>query len=191
VELKNESLVSPVGPYVAVPLSFTQEEHEAMHSKLIDSDSQNPHSFVYTPVHKVVGDYNSEVVAIFGTGTAWDAALRNLLPDNVVGIHAVIKNDCNQSYTYEINGKDAIYMGEGDSHDSKYENLELEVSLAVHTHPNFTSTPGHCQYSMVRIYSPSSRHHRMESSKRFGIIFLTCLACLFLNPIAPLPYTEV
>jgi hypothetical protein len=108
---------------------------------------------VYTPIHKVVGDTNSEVVAIFGTGTAWDAALLNLLPDDVVGIHAVIKNNCNQSYTYAIDGKDAFYLGEGDSHDPKYDDLELAVSLAVHTHPNFTSTPGHCQYSMVRAWS--------------------------------------
>ena len=81
---------------MAVPTALTQEEHDAMHSKLIDSESQNPHSFIYTPIHKVVGDYNSEVVAIIGTGNAWDAALLNLLPDNVQGITAVVKNDCNQ-----------------------------------------------------------------------------------------------
>lgn len=96
IKLKNESLVSPVGPYVAVPTALTQEEHDAMHSKLIDSEAQNPHSFIYTPIHKVVGDYDSEIVAIIGTGNAWDAALLNLLPDNVRGITAVVRNDCNQ-----------------------------------------------------------------------------------------------
>ena len=150
IALKNESLVSPVGPYVAVPTALTHEEHDAMHSKLIDSDTQNPHSFVYTPIHKVVDDYESDVVAIIGTGTAWDAALLNLLPDNVIGIDAIITNDCNQSYTYQINGKDAIYLGVGDKHDPKYDDWEVLVNLAVHSHPDFTSTPGHCQYSMVR-----------------------------------------
>ena len=47
-----------------------------------------------------------------------------------------------------VNGEDAIYLGDGDLHDSKYNYLEVTVDLSMHTHPNFTSTPGHCQYSM-------------------------------------------
>eukprot|EP00977_Amphora_coffeiformis_P013348 scaffold3471_cov175-Amphora_coffeaeformis.AAC.22 len=151
MKLKNESLVSPVGPYVAVPIALTQEEHDAMHSKLLDSQSTNPHSFVYTPVHERIGDTDSPIRAIIGTGTAWDRALIDLLPENVGGIIVVIRNNCNQSYTYEINGKDAIYLSEGDLHDPEYDFYKRVVSLAPHTHPDFESTLGHCQYSMVRV----------------------------------------
>jgi hypothetical protein len=151
IELKNETLVSLVRPYTGVPAALTQEEHEAMHSKLTeDSQTDHPHSFVYTPIHKVVGDYNSEIVAIVGCGAAWDASLRNLLPEGVEGILSVIRNSCNQTYTYEISGRDAFYLGEGDQHEEKYGHKEVVVDLALHTHPNFTSTPGHCKYSMVR-----------------------------------------
>ena len=70
-----------------------------MHSKLTDSDSQHPHSFFFEPIHEVAGDYHSPVVAVIGGGIAWDHSMRNLLPEGVRGIIAVVKNSCGQSYT--------------------------------------------------------------------------------------------
>jgi hypothetical protein len=73
----------------------------------------------------------------------------DLLPEGVTGIVTVIRNTCNQSFTYEINGPEATYLGEGDLHETKYDDMETTVSFSFHTHPKFTSTQGHCQYSMV------------------------------------------
>mmetsp|Transcript_18821 Transcript_18821/g.46625 ORF Transcript_18821/g.46625 Transcript_18821/m.46625 type:complete len:283 (+) Transcript_18821:962-1810(+) len=104
-ELKYESLVSGVRPYVAASLSFTDEEHARMHSEIEGSSTDFPHSFIYTPVHLDSQDFNSPIVALIGAAMAWDFSLRTLLPEGVIGIHAVIKNSCNQSFTYEINGE--------------------------------------------------------------------------------------
>jgi hypothetical protein len=103
--LKYESLASGVRPYATSSLAFSNEDHARLHSKIEGSSTDFPHSFFYTPVHLDSQDFNSPIVAIFGVAMAWDFSLRNLLPDGVIGIHAVLKNSCNQSFTYEINGK--------------------------------------------------------------------------------------
>ncbi|CAB9501451.1 Receptor-type guanylate cyclase gcy [Seminavis robusta] len=147
-KLKNETLCTRVRPYVGVPVAMTEEEHTALHSKLKDSNLQNPHSFCFHPIHRDATFTDSEIVGIVGFATAWDEALLDLLPDNVKGIHSVLRNDCNQSYTYNIQGGDAIFMGDGDFHEAEFDQYEVIVPLNLHTHADFPTTEGHCQYSM-------------------------------------------
>ena len=66
----------------------------------------------------------------------------------------VLQNNCNQTFTYTIDGKDAYYVGEpGDFHDTEYDGFRRHLMLTVNenTHPDFISTPGHCYYDMVRL----------------------------------------
>lgn len=102
--LRDEILISRVRPYVAASMSFTTEEHTRMHSDVEGSSTEYPHSFIFTPIRLDPKDPTSPVVAEIAAAMAWDFSLRNLLPDGVIGIHAVIKNTCNQSFTYEIRG---------------------------------------------------------------------------------------
>ena len=119
--LKYDGLWTKVRPYVTVGLSMSEEAHDALHSLRKGSRSDHPHSFVFRPVHERVDDYESKIVAVIGAAVAWDLPLRNLLPDTVTGISAVISNSCNQSYTYLLDGGDALYIGEGDLHDNNYD----------------------------------------------------------------------
>ena len=129
---------------------MSQEEHDALHSELADSNAEHPHSMAFYPIHKDTDDYESEIVAAVLVGFAWDSALRFLLPHGVHSIHAIVKNDCNQSYTYNLDGQDAFFLGEGDYHEEKFHDMEVVVNLSPFSHPDFTSTTGHCQYKMVR-----------------------------------------
>lgn len=147
--LKNQSVVTRVRNYIGVPTAMTAEEHSEMHSMLNNSDSSFPHSFVCHPVHENLNDPDSPIVAILGGGIAWDFALRNLLPEGVRGISAVIRNTCNQSYTFDLDGPNAFFKGEGDLHDRTYSHMEVPISLSFSSHAEFASTPGHCIYSMV------------------------------------------
>ncbi|CAJ1936918.1 unnamed protein product, partial [Cylindrotheca closterium] len=171
--LKNESLVSGVRPYAAASLSFTDEEHARMHSEIEGSSTEFPHSFIYTPVHLDSQDSNSPIVAAIGAAMAWDFSLRTLLPAGVVGIQAVIKNSCNQSFTYEISGSDAYYVGEGDLHDEEFNYYERVVRLSRNSHPYTESTEGHCLYSM----------HLYPDSK-FASLYLTAAPLLFAIGVA-------
>ena len=146
--LKNQTVVSPVRPYLDSGI-ITKEEHSAMHSSRSNSDVSFPHSFLLTPVHKIPNDFESKIVAYVSGGFAWDFALRNLLPDNVEGILVEIKNSCNHSGLYELVGHDAFYLGENATKESKYNSMEVVRDLSFGTHPNFTVTPGHCRYTVV------------------------------------------
>lgn len=85
----------------------------------------------------------------------------------------VLKNNCNQTYTYTIDGKDAYYVGEpGDFHDRDFNHYQHHFLLTVNenTHPNFTSTPGHCYYEMVSSRFASVRDHFKQSLTRRGAL---------------------
>jgi hypothetical protein len=152
LSLKNETVVSPVRPYVDLG-GFSREEHDALHSTRKNSDSSFPHSFLNTPVHEIPGDSESKIVAFIFGGFSWDYALRFLLPDNVKGIIVKINNSCNQTSLYEVVGHDTYYLGENATHEPKYDSMEVIRDLSISTHPNFTSTPGHCRYTIVSRFS--------------------------------------
>ena len=81
-----------------------------------------------------------------------DAAWRSLLPAGVVGITAVLENDCGQKFTYEIDGPDALYLGKGDLHEPAYDSSKVVQDLSLHAHgDDIPPSPGHCRYSMVRL----------------------------------------
>lgn len=120
-----------------------------MHSNRKGSSTEHPHSFFFHAIRADPDDSDSEVVAVLGGALAWDAALQDLLPVNVAGIHAVISNDCNQSYTYEIDGEDAFFIGEGDFHSKAFDSFKVEVALNLHTRSDFSTVEGHCQYKMA------------------------------------------
>ena len=147
--LKRDTVWTRVRPYATAGVSMSQEQHDALHSTREGSQSDHPHTFVWHPVHEVVGDYESRIVSVIGAGIAWDVPLRNLLPETVSGIYAVISNNCNQSYTYLLDGPDALFMGEGDLHDWDYDSDGVVFDLALGSSPNFRTTPGHCLYTLV------------------------------------------
>ena len=150
VDLKNQTVVSPVRPYADSGI-ITKTEHNAMHSSRSNLDISFPHSFLLTPVHKIPNDSESKIVAYVGGGFAWDFALRNLLPENVEGIIVEITNTCNQSSLYELIGYDAFYLGENATKESKYSSMEVVRDLSFGTHPNYAATPGHCMYTIVSL----------------------------------------
>jgi hypothetical protein len=170
--IRNETVVTKVQPYsVAVRTAMTEAEHAEMHSKLPESHPDHPHSFVFTPIHEDVRDDQSKIVSGIGAAVAWDSSMRDLLPKGVEGIYAVIKNNCNQSFTYIINGGDAIYKGMGDLSEVELQEYETRVDLSLHTHPNFTTTDGHCQFTMVRL---TNMHHFCAEESCSKTYFFTC-----------------
>ena len=149
LELQNETLFSPIQKSLSIPTAFTEEEHAAYHSKLADSTADNPHALTIHPVYRNTGNPNSGIVGVVWGIMAWDAALLNLLPQGVEGIHAVLRSTCNQTYTYNVVGEDAFFLGGADKHEHQFDKYKAHVKLSLHTHPNFESIPGNCIYSMV------------------------------------------
>ena len=149
--VRNETLFSEVRGYTVIDAVVTPDEHNSMHGKLADSDTEHPHSFVFHPIHELHNDLDSDIVAVAAGVVAWDAALLDLLPEGIIGIHCVLVNNCGQTFTYELGGRDALFQGKGDLHDPAYDKYERFVNLALNAHPETTATTGHCQYGMVRV----------------------------------------
>lgn len=112
--------------------------------------------FAYRLIFEKPHDTTSPIVGVISNPFAWDRALLGLLPDSVYGIYTVIRNSCGQSYTYELNGRDAIFQGDGDLHESDFQNYESSIDLALNTNLAAATTSGHCMYSMVRERNCSS-----------------------------------
>ena len=144
ITMQSEPVFTTIKPFANLP----DDEHEKMHSNGAEG-ANNPHSFTFQPIHRTPGDTTSDIVAMFAVATAWDVSMLNLLPDNVKGMYAVLKNTCNQTVTYRIDGADATYLGEGHLHNSDYDDMSVYVDLNLQVHPNASTTPGHCQYSMT------------------------------------------
>jgi hypothetical protein len=148
IALKSQTLMTRVRPYVS-SAAYSKEEHDAFHSKLPDSISEHPHSFAYHPVNAYPGNKTSKVVGVLLSAVAWDVSLRNLLPKGVEGIIAEIRNNCNQTYTYELIESDAFFRGEGALHEDAFNDMEIEIDLTWTKDPVVLAQPGHCLYSMV------------------------------------------
>jgi hypothetical protein len=148
MELKNETLYTAIQPY-SPSASVSEQEHDKMHSSRLNSNVNYPHSYISTPVHEIPNDIDSKIVGNLGGLFAWDYALRNLLPSNVNGIIVEIRNTCNQSNLYSLVGYDAFYLGDNATRESTYDSMEVVRDLTLSTHPNYTTTPGHCLYTIV------------------------------------------
>jgi hypothetical protein len=149
--LPGEALITKVRKSVSTGTAFTEEEHQAMHSRVkTGSQADFPHAFLWTPIYDGLNISQSNFVALVATGFAWDFSLRNLLPTSVEGVIAVISNNCNQTYTFEISGIDAFFLGEGDLHEPKYDSYRVVRELSVLNDPvGARAVQGHCEYTMV------------------------------------------
>mmetsp|Transcript_2283 Transcript_2283/g.5950 ORF Transcript_2283/g.5950 Transcript_2283/m.5950 type:complete len:375 (-) Transcript_2283:2345-3469(-) len=103
--LKDQVIFAKVHPY----------DDGVLHSELAaGSAAQSPRTSFYVAVQERVEDPDSRVVAILSGMLSWDTLLVDLLPDNVKGLVAVIKNTCGQAHTYEMDGKAATFIGDGE-----------------------------------------------------------------------------
>eukprot|EP00339_Tiarina_fusa_P009126 CAMPEP_0117078732 /NCGR_PEP_ID=MMETSP0472-20121206/55519_1 /TAXON_ID=693140 ORGANISM="Tiarina fusus, Strain LIS" /NCGR_SAMPLE_ID=MMETSP0472 /ASSEMBLY_ACC=CAM_ASM_000603 /LENGTH=778 /DNA_ID=CAMNT_0004805609 /DNA_START=94 /DNA_END=2428 /DNA_ORIENTATION=- len=166
----NQGTLSPVfNPKVLANWAIKDEGHDAYHAQFVaNMDStdatafERPHCGFMQPVYKDLFDPTSEIVATMQAGVPWDRYLVNLLPPGVSGIRMVLSNTCNQSYTYELDGNKAFYVGDGDLHDSKYD--YMKVSSPFGNYSDLTkSVDGHCMYSF-NMYPTDEYMNRHGSS---------------------------
>jgi hypothetical protein len=84
-----------------------------------------PLSYIYYPVFQ---DFENEtLVAGLESMVYWRSYFEFVLPEKVHGVIVVVKNTNNESFTYQINGKEAVFLGVNDSHATKYEHMMLRA----------------------------------------------------------------
>lgn len=76
-----------------------------------------------------VGTEATKMVGFVHVEFFWGNEILNMLPMGVDGILLVISTSCNSVFTYEVNGPDVEFIGYGDHHNPKYDNMVLESSF--------------------------------------------------------------
>lgn len=60
----------------------------------------------------------------------WRDLIKDLLPAGSNGIDIVFSNPCNPSFTYQINGPNATFLGRGNLHETAFDGYGVESDLA-------------------------------------------------------------
>jgi hypothetical protein len=119
------------------------------------------------------GSIDSEMVAILSMSFYWRNLIENILPPGSNGTVVVFENTCGQSFTYQINGPEAIFKGPGNLHDTKYDDLEQVSALAelqnyhesgTGSYTGFPISENACQYS-IYTYPSQEAEDRFLTSK--------------------------
>jgi hypothetical protein len=71
---------------------------------------------------------NHDFLGFTAISIYWRDLLTDLLSPGSNGIVIVFENECNPTFTYQINGPNVTYLGRGDHHDLKYNSMEIGVS---------------------------------------------------------------
>jgi hypothetical protein len=137
------NIVDPTNPSSFQDVQkFNDWASQLMLNNFLDDDATNdldhtePLSpFIY-PVYntsaEAVKDENVEAaqeVALIVSYFYWRDFLKDILPTGERGLVVVVANECNQSFTYQVNGGDPVYLGPGDLHDPAYDLTEIKYSL--------------------------------------------------------------
>jgi Adenylate and Guanylate cyclase catalytic domain len=132
-----------------------------------DEEPYEPIMDIYYPINndisrvKTVGrdDYdvkNNTLVGVLASTVYWRNLIRDALPPGSDGITVVFNNTCTKSFTYQVNGPNAVFMGVNDQHEMKYDNLrvsrkitELEKSsFATSAYSGAPISETHCPYTL-------------------------------------------
>jgi hypothetical protein len=95
-----------------------------------NNGASQPLSAFYYPIMKntkesvTIAD-ESPLVGIIAMTLSWHHLIENILPEGSHGIHVVFGNECNQSFTYIIQGPDVVFDGNGDLHEKRYEKMKV------------------------------------------------------------------
>mmetsp|Transcript_17377 Transcript_17377/g.40393 ORF Transcript_17377/g.40393 Transcript_17377/m.40393 type:complete len:595 (-) Transcript_17377:3215-4999(-) len=127
------------------------------------------------PVFREIGP-GQEPAAVLLIMVYWKTYFFNLLPPGANGVIVVLQNDCDQKYSYQVDGSTATFLGKSDLHDSKYDYLGTGTSVESILGNQEWNTDG-CHYS-IRAFPSQDLEDSYKTNKPW--IYAVALAALFL-----------
>ena len=143
--------------------------------------STEPESAILYPIYSGRHeDAASNVVAVVTAVSSWSVYFQNVVPSSAKGITVVVKNECNQVFSFSVNGPNVTYLGKGDHHSKIFDNMHQSVSFDTSNNGNGNSLPldaHYCPYT-VHVYPSNAMrshfvtHQPLISATLVGILFL-------------------
>jgi hypothetical protein len=142
----------------------------------------------YDKIQWTDGTYSKEdhkVVAIFSISIYWSYMISHILPTGSRGTLVVFENPCTQTFTYEVNGPDVVYLGAGEYRDQKYDHTTMGSLVSdLRSYSNQLSTYSGLplEDSFCPMYVSVHASAIMEADYRSNTpwIFAVVTACVFL-----------
>ena len=176
-----KEIVEGLGEAVVGDILSAAEVASAFRSP--EDQSQEPHSLYYQPVFDSFDETTKTIVGQVQVLLKWNVYFKGNLPDDIRGICVVLENTCNNSGTWELEGKNATYLGQGDLHDKAYDSYKITSSFNTYKNENSENLArelGACLHTMS-IY-PSSSFEDKYTSKN-PIAFSMVVAAVFISII--------
>ncbi len=91
----------------------------------------------------------NEVVGVVAVTLFWRDILQDCPPGGIDGMHVVIENTCNQTFTYTWVESDFVYLGEGDLHESAFDSQKFSFELNdEEMYSGLQSDANDCRYTI-------------------------------------------
>jgi hypothetical protein len=132
---------------------------------------RNPHGFLMEPVYSAFEE-DPELVGFLVGVTAFSNLLDRLLPKGTKGIVGVIKDQCGDAITYELNAAKATFLGAGDLHDSKFDKYERVSPMELYE----TTFEGRCAHDLY-IYPSATFKETYET--KYPAVYTSVVALAF------------
>jgi hypothetical protein len=121
-------------------------------------------------------------VGLFSTLVSWAKLFEGILPPNVNGVIVVLKNSCDQQYTFQLDGPKVTVLGRGDLHSSDYNDFEQGIGLDSLDLTDYTtsrvslSDESTCKYTLS-VYPTDDFFSEYSSNVR--VIYAAVVATVF------------
>jgi class 3 adenylate cyclase len=131
---------------------------------------------------------NRKLVGITLSNIYWRLHFEQVLPPNARGVIAVLENNVNQSFTYQLDGPDVTFLGHGDLHDAQFDDMRWSADVSEfmkgYSSPEtqgFVAVPlteEGVQYSL-RIYPSQDMKDDFVTTQPIIFAFIVALIFLF------------
>jgi hypothetical protein len=131
----------------------------------------------------IVGD----LIAVF----SWSTFFEGIFTETSPTVHVVISNTCNQTMTFEVDGRSATFLGEGDLHITKFSSMRETGTFAgfANSHDLLLDDEAsdHCEYFQTVYPTQEFQDTYMSTTPMFtaliilGVFLLTAVAFIVSN----------
>ena len=193
-------------PYPNEPESAQQAEGNNNFIKDYVGDAEDetePFSDLYFPILDYAADFvtipdespeSGNFVGVFAMTFYWRDLIKDILPTDSNGIVVVFENKCGQTFTYQVNGPQTVYLGLGDLHEPQYDALEKlsplvdldAFSIRARSYTGRPLSDQGCAYTL-RVY-PSSEMHDIFTSSNPLIFTLVAVAIFVFTSLVFIGY---
>ena len=158
-------------------------------------DETEPFSDIYFPMLDYAADFvtipsdnktsgHGNFVGVFAMTFYWRDLIKDILPPQSNGIVVTFENSCGQTFTYQVNGPETKYLGQGDRHEHEYDHLEKEspltqldaFSIRDRAYTGLPVSEKGCQYTL-HVYP--SNEMEQEFTSNDPIIFTVAAVAIF------------